>query len=289
MDKQYGSATRPLLLIHGGAGAWENIEQHRDEKNRAIEQILSEVFPLLKKGGMAIDAVSLAVKRLEENPLFNAGLGAALQDDGKARLTASIMDSARGEFSAVMGVNDIIYASELARALQGKSDRVFGALGGQQLARDLGMKPANPITAEQIEKWKARAKNPSQGTVGAVALDIHGNLAACTSTGGKGQSAPDRLPDVGTVAGNYASKFAAISCTGIGEQIVDDAAAARIETRVRDGISLIDASERQFAEATARKHLYGWIALDSNANWVAYFTTDSMSAGIMSLEDLSLF
>ncbi|MFN3920037.1 MAG: isoaspartyl peptidase/L-asparaginase, partial [Methylohalobius sp.] len=137
-----------------------------------------------------------------------------------------------------------------------------------------------PVTLESIERWtKALAdrgllSEPKTGTVGAVALDKHGRLAAATSTGGGSANFPERVSDSATVAGNYASAYAAISCTGIGEQIVDDGLAVRIETRVRDGANLISASHKTLAEAVMRQRRYGWIGVDSTGHWVVACTTE---------------
>jgi len=113
-------------------------------------------------------------------------------------------------------------------------------------------------------------------TVGCVIKTEDGHLIAGSSTGGRGFEYPGRISDTSTVAGNYSSKFAAIAVTGIGEEIMDDAVAPRIETRVRDGKSLKDATENTFKEASNRKRKYGWIAIDKLGNWNVSFTTPQM-------------
>ena len=102
-----------------------------------------------------------------------------------------------------------------------------------------------------------------------------GELVAAASTGGRGHEYPGRVSDTCTVAGTYASRFAAVAATGIGEQIVDDALACRLETRIRDGMSLMDASGRCYREAIQRRRTYGWLALD-RSSWCAAHTTPSM-------------
>jgi L-asparaginase len=117
-----------------------------------------------------------------------------------------------------------------------------------------------------------------------VLCPVDRRLVAGTSTGGRGFEFPGRVSDSATVAGNYASPFAAISATGIGEEIVDDALCARIETRVRDGLSLEDAGRRTFEEAKASGHRYGWIACDSRGYWCVAHTSEQMSFWVQTLD-----
>jgi L-asparaginase len=150
----------------------------------------------------------------------------------------------------------------------------------------LKIQRTSPKTLKRIEFWKASAAATPQGydTVGCVVKGFQGELFAGTSTGGRGFEMPGRISDCCTVAGNYATKFAAISLTGIGEEIVDDAVAARIETRCRDGMTLKDACEKTFSEATAKERSYGWIALTSKGEWGACYTTETMAFLVMGLD-----
>ena len=113
-------------------------------------------------------------------------------------------------------------------------------------------------------------------TVGCVIIDSKGRLASGSSTGGVGNEYPGRVSDSGTVAGNYASKFAAITVTGKGEQITNDAVASKTETRIRDGMSLKDAFNKTFNEAKQRRHFYGYIGIDSKGNYGVAHTTNAM-------------
>ncbi|MCK7541479.1 MAG: isoaspartyl peptidase/L-asparaginase [Marinilabiliales bacterium] len=141
-----------------------------------------------------------------------------MQRDGLARLSASLMDGRRQKFSGVLLATHLNHPSELAHALQGRSESVLGPIGVQLLARELGMKPNYSSDAEQAREWAEYLANmgasDGRGTVGAVVLDRSGNLAAATSTGGGKFNFPGRVSDSATVAGNYASGFAAVSCTG---------------------------------------------------------------------------
>jgi L-asparaginase len=195
------------------------------------------------------------------------------------------MDGSRQKFSAVALVTHLLHPSRLALALQEREQTMLGPLGAQLLARELGIPPQSPITQEQGKKWldslAEGEKDGRGGTVGAVVLDREGRLAAVTSTGGGRGNVPERMSDSATPAGNFASAFAAVSCTGIGEEIVDDGVAVRLETRVRDGASLRQASEQLRREAGSRERRYGWIALDSRGDWICCATTEVMPCGVM--------
>ncbi|MDO8141655.1 MAG: isoaspartyl peptidase/L-asparaginase [Candidatus Brocadiales bacterium] len=290
MHKKYGSHVKPpILLIHGGAGVYKDNRALLELRRNKIAEIIAQVWPLLRDGESAVKTVCRAVELLEACPRFNAGLGAVIQSDGMVRLSASLMDGNKQKFSGVMLATHMIHPSKLAYALQDRDQTVVGPLGAQLLARELGIPPENPATPERIAQWmsyseKQKKSHGEHGTVGAVALDTHGHLAAATSTGGISCSIPERISDSATVAGNYASKFAAISCTGVGEQIVNDGVAVKIETRVRDGRSIIEASNQTCEEANERQCQYGWIGIDSKGNWVMYSTTEEMPCGAMSLD-----
>ncbi|MEN8260576.1 MAG: isoaspartyl peptidase/L-asparaginase, partial [Pseudomonadota bacterium] len=218
--------------------------------------------------------------KLEACPFFNAGYGAVIQSDGMARLSASLMDGRKQKFSGVQLATHLIHPSKLAYALQERDESVLGPLGAQLLARELGMPPANPATPDRARRWAAFLEGPDSaarhGTVGSVVLDKRNALAAATSTGGNGVNFPERVSDSATAAGNYASSHGAISCTGVGEQIVDDGLAIRLETRVRDGKSMVEASELAYVEAASRSRKYGWIGVDCMGNWTMYCTTEIM-------------
>jgi len=283
------NANRPVLLLHGGAGPYKNTSQLYRERQDYLRQVVTQAWPAIVKGQTAIEAATHCVELLEASPLFNAGLGAVIQSDGMARLSASLMDSEQRKFSGIHLATHIIHPSKLAYALQAKSQSVVGPLGAQLLARELGIPPQNPVIPEKVRQWATYLKKPKgqsggTGTVGAVVFDQERRLAAATSTGGSLNNSPDRISDSATVAGNYATAFAAIGCTGIGEQIVNDGVAVRLETRVRDDMTMIQASDKVFEEACNNKYEYGWVSVDREGNWAMYSSTTGMPCAAMSCD-----
>jgi len=194
------------------------------------------------------------------------------------------MDGPRGTFSGVMGVTSLTHPSELARSLQDHDSRVLMPPGTELLARGLGLPVAANVTPERLKSWYDNAATETRfcDTVGCVIRMPDGRMFAGTSTGGRGYEFPGRVSDSATVAGTYCSEFAGISATGVGEEIVDDAVAARMETRRRDGQSLESASSRAYSEAKARERRYGWIALDRDGAWAIAHTTEAMSYVVLS-------
>ena len=289
MNLHGASKRSPVLLIHGGAGRRKNSEELWLRTREQLVTVAEEYWPKLLQGMPALETATEVTAALELLPDFNAGKGSIVQLDGLARLSASLMDGSREKFSGVNLVTHILQPSRLARALQDRRHTVLGPLGAQLLARELGIEPANPLTVERVERLRQyladqQSVEEKGGTVGVVVLDTAGKLAAATSTGGDVNNPPERMSDSATVAGNFASAFAAISCTGIGEQIVNDAVAARLETRVRDGRSASEASEMMHREAEAKSHSYGWIALDAKANWAVGNLCEEMAAVVMTGE-----
>jgi L-asparaginase len=279
MNQIYGNKTGPLLIIHGGASPIDPKGDALVEALDSIEIMAKACMKELLQGTTALKIVAKCLEMLENDPKFNAGLGSALQSDGLPRLTSSIMDGTRQNFSGVISVPYLTNPSKLAEKLQRKNAKVLTSPGAELLARELKLPIASNLTEKRSKKWldtvdkKNYPPSAEHDTVGCVVIDSKGRLASGSSTGGVGNEYPGRVSDSGTVSGNYASKFAAITVTGKGEQITNDAVASKTETRIRDGMSLEDAYKKTFNEGKKRNRIYGWIGLDSNGAWgVAHLT-----------------
>lgn len=237
------------LIIHGGFFSESHTNQEvKQAKQNALSEIVRKSYEHLKTH-TALQTSVYAVSLLEDCELFNAGLGSQIQSDGKIRLSASLMDGSNEKFSGVINIEDVKNAIQVAEKLMSEEDRVLSGSGALEYARQNGFKYFNPETPQRRMEYKEKLNaSIGLGTVGCVALDKNGNIAAATSTGGKGFEIPGRVSDSATVAGNFANGFAGISCTGVGEDIVSAGLSVKIVTRVTDGMSLAQASEKSFEE-----------------------------------------
>jgi beta-aspartyl-peptidase (threonine type) len=243
------SSTRSAirLAIHGGAGdpAPGGTPDHAAQRAE-LQHIASEGQRLLLDGASSLDAVEHLVKRLEECPLFNAGIGAVLNRDGAPELDAAIMEGSTRRCGAVAGVTRAQSPVHLARAVMEKSPHVmFMGAGADALNRELGLPEVTPdyfITEERFRQLKeAHARGvivldheSAFGTVGAVARDVRGQLAAATSTGGLTNKHPGRVGDTPVIgAGTWADdRSVAISCTGTGECFIRTCFGHHVHARV---------------------------------------------------------
>jgi beta-aspartyl-peptidase (threonine type) len=212
----------PVILAHGGAGAHptEGIQQRRAGMRVAIEA----GWAVLANGGRALDAVEATVRVLEDDPQFNAGRGSVLTSEGTVELDASIMDGDRLACGAVAAVTRVANPITLARRVL-ETDRhvLLVGPGADAFATTAGLPTCDPASlVTEAQRRRLGAKGVAPGTVGAVALDRHGTLAAGTSTGGTSGKMPGRVGDSALIgAGTYAdSTVGAVSCTGDGEAIV---------------------------------------------------------------------
>lgn len=245
----------------------------------AIIQLMRKHKDLLSRPD-PLDIVTACLGSMELDPLFNAGLGSALQKDGKARLSAAVMSAKSGTFSGVISATDIRHPSMLAQHLQTSPSRVLTNPGTELLARALALPVGEVQTQKRTEQWLTKLKDHHRwDTVGVVVKADH--LAAGTSTGGRGFETPGRVSDSATVAGNYATSHCAVSATGWGEQIVDDGFCVRLETRVRDGMGLREAAEKSYEEALEQGREYGFIALDGRGHYAVATTTSAMTFAIV--------
>lgn len=275
---------QPKLILHGGAGSSLQGKGDLELLRQLLSEITAEVYELLLAGASAQQAVVKGCQRLEDEPRFNAGTGSVLQSDGQIRMSASLMDGSLQAFSGVINVSRVRNPIELAQVLQTSPDRVLSDAGAAELLRELQLPIYDPLTENRLQEWlrerqdnfrrtmagvvaeinSAAESSARRGTIGVVALDQQGQLAAGTSTGGRGFERLGRVSDSAMPAGNYATRSAGVSCTGIGEDIIDECLAAKIVVRVSDGLSLQAAFERSFAEAKTNQRDLGAIGIDAS-------------------------
>jgi L-asparaginase len=255
------------LIIHGGFFS----ESHTNSeiklaKQMSLTDIVSRSYDYLNSHS-ALETSVYAVSLLEDCELFNAGIGSQIQSDGKIRLSAGLMDGSSSKFSGVINIEDVRNPILIADKLMLVDDRVLSGNGALDFARINGFGYFSTETQQRREEYTQKLNaSIGLGTVGCVALDSNGNIAAATSTGGKGFEIPGRVSDSATVAGNFANQFAGISCTGVGEDIVSAGLAVKIVTRVSDGMSLEAASQKSFQELKANDGFAGVIGISSNGD-----------------------
>ena len=252
------------IIIHGGFFS-ESSTNHETKvaKQEALLRIVKDSFIFLKSHS-SLETVVYAVSLLEDDELFNAGIGSQIQSDGKIRMSASLMDGETQKMSGVINIEEVKNPIQVAQILMNVDDRVLGGSGATNFARQHGFEKFSTEIPQRRAEYEAKLAATRVGTVGCVALDSNGKIAVATSTGGKGFEIPGRISDSATVAGNYANEFCGVSLTGVGEDIVSNATASKIVTRVTDGFSLEKAFEKTFNELKPYDGFAGAIAIDSN-------------------------
>jgi beta-aspartyl-peptidase (threonine type) len=283
------------LIVHGGCGTPPRAEE--PERLAACERAADAGFAVLTGGGSALDAVEAALRQLEDEPALNAGIGSYLQADGVARLDASLM-SDDGRAGAVASVCGLRHPIRLARYLLEQDAHVL--LAGDEaraLALRLGHEAAVLATPAKIAYWRDQLDDASRcldyaamaatwktenlrrlGTVGCVALDGQGRLAAGTSTGGTGHCYPGRVGDTPVIgAGTYCTRRVGVSLTGVGERILVLLSAKRLCDLAADGVSLADAGQRVMAELDAVDGAAGLIALTAEGDLLERRNTPFMA------------
>lgn len=254
------------VIIHGGFFS-ESSTNHETKvaKQQALLRIVKDSYAYLQNHS-AVETVVYAVSLLEDDELFNAGIGSQIQSDGKIRMSASLMDGETQKMSGVINIEEVKNPIQVAQVLMNVDDRVLGGSGATNFARQHGFEKFSTEIPQRKVEYEAKLASTGTGTVGCVAIDKNGKIAAATSTGGKGFEIPGRISDSATVAGNYANSFCGVSLTGVGEDIVSGAVAAKIVTRVTDGFSLEKAFEKTFNELKPYDGFAGAIAIDKNGN-----------------------
>jgi beta-aspartyl-peptidase (threonine type) len=310
--------TNIVLVVHGGAGTIlksrmtpEKEQAYKSARSTALEK----GYAVLNNGGSSVDAVEVAIKILEDNPLFNAGKGAVFTHSGKNELDASIMNGKTLEAGAVAGVTTVKNPVSAARAVMEKSSHVMMAgAGAEAFAREQGLEMVDPSYFYTKERWEGllRAKRNDSlntkagekghsiiverdskwGTVGAVALDKQGNLAAATSTGGMTNKRYGRIGDSPVIgAGTYASNATcAISCTGWGEFFIRLVMAKTVSDMMEFGkMSLKEATQEMILKRLpALGGDGGLIAVDRQGNIALPFNTSGMYRGYVKKDGIKV-
>lgn len=264
------------IIIHGGFFSESSTSSEtKIAKQQALLRIVKDSYTYLQNHS-ALETVVYAVSQLEDDELFNAGIGSQIQSDGKIRMSASLMDGESQKMSGVINIEEVKNPIQVAQGLMQVDDRILGGSGATNFARQNGFEAFSTEIPQRRAEYEAKLKSLGTGTVGCVALDKDGKIAAATSTGGKGFEIPGRISDSATVAGNYANEFCGVSLTGVGEDIVSGAVAAKIVTRVTDGFSLEKAFEKTFTELKPYDGFAGAIAIDNHGNMLHQDSHPSM-------------
>jgi L-asparaginase len=256
------------VIIHGGFFSESSTNNETKlAKQQSLLRIVKDSYDYLKTH-TALETVVYAVSLLEDDELFNAGIGSQIQADGKIRMSASLMDGSTMKMSGVINIEEVKNPVQVAQILLNYDDKVLGGSGATNFARANGFEQFSTEIPQRRSEYEAKLAATRIGTVGCVALDMNGKIAVATSTGGKGFEIPGRISDSATVAGNYANEFCGVSLTGVGEDIVSGAVAAKIVTRVTDGFTLEKAFEKTFNELKPFDGFAGAICLDKSGNFV---------------------
>ena len=293
------------LVIHGGAGTIDRstMTPEKEREYRAgLEKALRTGFEILKRGGHSLDAVEAAVRVMEDDPHFNAGRGAVFTSEGKNEMDASIMDGKTLKAGAVASIRHIKNPISLARMVMEKSPHVMlVADGAEAFAKQNGVELVDEKYFFTQERWDALQKAKAggekgngdkqqfiftdqdrHGTVGAVAVDQQGNLAAATSTGGMTNKRPGRVGDSPIIgAGTYANNATcAVSGTGDGEYFIRATVAYEVSALMEyRGMSLAEAAQSALDKAQRLGGSGGLIAIDAKGNVALPFNSGGMYRG----------
>ncbi|TDQ07507.1 isoaspartyl peptidase/L-asparaginase family protein [Pedobacter metabolipauper] len=306
-----------VMVVHGGAGTIlkKNMTPAKEAAyTAALTEALRKGYEAIKAGKSSLDAVETAIHVLEDNPLFNAGKGAVFTHDGKNEMDAAIMDGKTLMAGSVAGVTTIRNPISAARAVMEKSEHVMmvGA-GAEKFAAQSGIEIVDPKYFFTDERWEGLQKAIKEdstktvldhgskksmklgtinkdnkfGTVGAVALDKMGNLAAGTSTGGMTNKKYGRVGDAPVIgSGTYANNLTAgISCTGWGEFYIRSVVAHDISAMMEyKSLSVKDAAQASLDKMAKLGGDGGLIALDKNGNVTMPFNTEGMYRGTVTAD-----
>lgn len=279
------------VITHGGAGTIKGKER-RELSASGTDKAAEYAYDLLSQGENSVTAVREAVKIMEDLPQFNAGVGSVITEDKEIEMDAMIVEGVTGNIGGVMGISRIKNPILLCETIMYNSNHIlFAGRGAEKFAERNGFSlidPSELITdgiLERYENWKAKGEQDhvdpegrdKYGTVGAVARDIDGNLAAATSTGGTLGKQMGRIGDTPIFgAGTYADREIAISATGVGEYIIQGMIGVRIKYQATI-MTLKEATRNALVEVNEQFGPMGVICIDKNGDWSVDKTTKDLA------------
>ena len=283
------------IAVHGGAGVMKNLSENQKQKiEEQIIKTLKEAYEIIEQGGTSMDAVEFAVSEFEDSPLFNAGRGSVYNSEEVQEMDASIMSGQNRSAGAVASVRTIKNPIKVARKVADLTEHVMLiGEGAEKFAEQIGEEIVSKdyFYSEKNLKRLRKAKNKSTnlnliqdkiGTVGAVAIDKYGNIAAATSTGGMTNKMPGRVGDSPIIgSGTWAqNNVCGVSSTGHGEFFIKYQVAKEVCTRIEYlNKSIVEASQEIIDELEQIEAYGGIIAIDYDANIAMPFNTDGMIRG----------
>ena len=304
-----------ILAIHGGAGGdgeWRGLTSLDPERIHCMQNVLHSIGEALQIGSIsALEAVTRAVEMMENEPLFNAGIGSVLDADGTVTMDASIMNGADGAAGSVVNVRRIRHPIRAAHLLLEQGWPVMlNSEAADEFAIEHGVEQVEPtwlitdLRKKQWGLWKDQNARPGatdeddsvldhdmegMGTVGAVALDMDGNVAAATSTGGMTGKPKGRIGDTPIIgAGTWADTNVAVSFTGVGEAFIRTCAAHRLASKYDAGLNLEEACQDVLDAVEPIGGRGGVIAVTSDGNVATPFQTMLMYRGIWNDGDITI-
>lgn len=300
LRRVFVSENRNVLVVHGGA--WNIPRKQEAAHLQGMEKALHKGGICLSHSGTALDAVEEAVAIMEDDPVFDAGKGSVLNTDGSVEMDASIMDGNRLDAGAVAALRNFTNPVRISRKILENTEHILLAgKGAEAFALKQGFKQVpveDLLTDRELERLKKLRKNrqyktehsfgQKRGTVGAVAVDCEGNIAAATSTGGTPKKIPGRVGDTPIIGcGTYAENgVGGVSCTGWGETIMKTMLAKETAERMRTGSSAQESAEYAITLLHERcKGLAGIICIDFKGRIGIYYNTPKMARGYISADN----
>lgn len=275
----------PRIMAHGGAWDWDDALD--TGKCTGLKEALSIGYKVLQQGGAALDAVEQTVLSLENNPVFDAGTGGYLNQDGLVQLDALIIDGAARDFGAVGGVTQVKNPIMLARKIMEETPQCFFVgNGANRMAEKLGIPLISNeqlVTAAMRDYFLAQRTDGPSDTVGAIAIDINGNVAAATSTSGTPYKPAGRVGDSPMYgAGGYAENgIGAAGATGQGENIMRLLLSKYSCDKMAEGLTALEAAKAtmRYIDNIFDNSMAGVIIIDSNGHFGAAHTTPKLAFG----------